>query len=197
MSYCCNPTSQIIEFPIVDTNFPDINIHKCFCQNYEELCKLKQKIICEYWDIIHKLNCGILPDLEFLLQEISLIYAINNEGIGVEISNTMNEIITLDRFYIGAASNYEDILSTEYIRQLDNKSYDVVFKQNDYLFLILPLELDYQFQRADMNGFEIPFNKEQIKINDNDFIIYTSLNRYNEGIYNIDITYGKNTILSK
>ena len=109
----------------------------------------------------------------------------------------MNEIITLDRFYIGAASNYEDILITEYIRQLDNKSYDVVFKQNDYLFLILPLELDYQFQRADMNGFEIPFNKEQIKINNNDFIVYTSLNRYNEGIYNIDITYGKNTILSK
>lgn len=39
-----------------------------------DLSGLKNKIICEYEDIISKLECGIQPDLEFLLEEISLVY---------------------------------------------------------------------------------------------------------------------------
>lgn len=44
----------------------------------DDYCRLKEKIIYEYIKIIDDLECGIKPDLEFLLEEISLIYNINN-----------------------------------------------------------------------------------------------------------------------
>jgi hypothetical protein len=38
---------------------------------------LKEKIIFDYFKIIDNLECGIRTDLEFLLEEISLIQNIN------------------------------------------------------------------------------------------------------------------------
>lgn len=38
-----------------------------------EIQELKDKVICEFFKIIKQLECGIQPDLEFLLEEISLI----------------------------------------------------------------------------------------------------------------------------
>ena len=43
--------------------------------------ELKQKAICEYQIIIQKLECGIQPDLEFLLEEISLIEILDNHNL--------------------------------------------------------------------------------------------------------------------
>ena len=72
----CKSINNQFEFPILD----DINnvnldlIIEEYYPNVNSLCELKNKVICEYKDIINKLNCGIQPDLEFLLQEISFIY---------------------------------------------------------------------------------------------------------------------------
>lgn len=72
MNRCgCNPISEKFEYPILD-NFSDIFIAEC--PKKENLCKLKQKIICEFLDIINKLKCGIQPDLESILEEISFVY---------------------------------------------------------------------------------------------------------------------------
>lgn len=183
MSICCNPKSIPIEYPIIDSYFPEINLNKCFCQDWEEICKLKQKIICEFWKVLHGLNCGIQPDLQFLLQEISYLYAISDKGMGVEISkNIQQEYNRHDLFYIGAGYSYEDIINDKYLKRLDTTSYDVTFSQNSRLFIILPNNLE--IVRADMNGFEIPFN---IQTTDK-YKIYTSKNLYNKGTYNIDIT---------
>lgn len=46
--------------------------------NTSSIAELKQKIICEFQDILQKLNCGIQPDLEFLLEEISVVYGIES-----------------------------------------------------------------------------------------------------------------------
>ena len=61
------------------------NIPQCECQcettkrvSRDDFCSLKNKIIGEFLDVIKKLECGIQPDLELILQEISLIY-IHNE----------------------------------------------------------------------------------------------------------------------
>lgn len=74
---CSKPKQERIEFPIQDTTY-GINSYpnedNDDILNPQELCELKNKVICEFLDIIKKLNCGIQPDLEFLLQEISLIY---------------------------------------------------------------------------------------------------------------------------
>ena len=72
----CNPIQKPFEFPIIDNNNSNIYIEDYYPE-INNLCDLKKKIICDFYDIINKLECGIQPDLEFLLQEISLIYIYN------------------------------------------------------------------------------------------------------------------------
>ena len=77
MKQCgCNPIQEQFEFPINDDN---INYQFEFGQpDSKDFYKLKYKIIQDFQEIIRLLECGIQPNLELLLQEISLIY-INDE----------------------------------------------------------------------------------------------------------------------
>lgn len=65
------------EFPVEYINKENIVIEDEY--QTPDLCKLKYKIIQDFLDIINKLECGQKPDLEFLLEEISLIYIYDNE----------------------------------------------------------------------------------------------------------------------
>ena len=68
----CIPNSEQFEFEIPEEkNQISISFN---VQDNSNIDKLKRKIICEYLEIINKLKCGIQPDLEFLLEEISLIW---------------------------------------------------------------------------------------------------------------------------
>ena len=40
----------------------------------KDICALKCKIVEDYKHILAQLECGIQPDLEFILEEISLVY---------------------------------------------------------------------------------------------------------------------------
>lgn len=67
----CIPNSEQFEFEIPEENQISISFN---IQDNSNIDKLKRKIICEYLEIINKLKCGIQPNLEFLLEEISLIW---------------------------------------------------------------------------------------------------------------------------
>lgn len=69
----CNPIQEPFEFPVGNNilSFSKIILEKECEENIDEL---KEKAICDFLHIIKKLECGIQPNLEFLLQEISLIY---------------------------------------------------------------------------------------------------------------------------
>lgn len=80
MTRCgCNPIQEPFEFSIENINLgPNgIKLSELFpiIKNIDEL---KNKIICEYNGIIDKLECGIQSDLEFLLEEISLVDILEN-----------------------------------------------------------------------------------------------------------------------
>ena len=68
---CRNPLPEKFEFeivdPIISNVFPEDN------NSYFNLDELKEKTICNYLHILDQLECGIQPDLEMLLEEISLI----------------------------------------------------------------------------------------------------------------------------
>ena len=69
---CIELNSRLQEFPIPDSVviYPKLNLVR---QNVDEIQCLKEKIICEYNEILRQLECGIQPDIENLLEEISLI----------------------------------------------------------------------------------------------------------------------------
>lgn len=80
MNRCgCNPIQEPFEFPIKNVNLGSygIKLQELFpiTNNIDEF---KEKIICEYLGIIDKLECGIQLDLEFLLEEISLVDILEN-----------------------------------------------------------------------------------------------------------------------
>ena len=79
MTRCgCNPVSEPFEFKIGDCNHSNNpSFIELFPQN-NNLQELKDKVICEYLKIIDSLECGIHLDLEFLLEEISLIEILEN-----------------------------------------------------------------------------------------------------------------------
>ena len=79
MKTCCcdNKIHEQIEFPIEEDINQDLELYSD-CFNISNLDDLKLKIIQDFLNIVNKLECGIQPDLEFLLQEISIIY-IKNE----------------------------------------------------------------------------------------------------------------------
>lgn len=81
MNRCgCNPIQEPFEFPIensINLDSYGIKLQELFpiSNNIDEF---KDKIICEYIGIIDKLECGIQLDLEFLLEEISLVDILEN-----------------------------------------------------------------------------------------------------------------------
>lgn len=67
-------------------------------------------------------------------------------------------------------------------------AYDIHVADGDHIIIILGENIAPQFIRADMNGFEIPFNSGETIVKDgNNYVVFTSQNTYIEGIYNIDI----------
>ena len=78
MSCGCNPVPIPFEFPISNSISSNVGSDVIFgdieLSNQGTICELKRKIICDFYDILKKLQCGIQPDLEFLLEEISVVY---------------------------------------------------------------------------------------------------------------------------
>ena len=76
---CCRPLIPIFEFEISNDIFissvKNINIP---ITPETDIDLLKDKIICEYKSIISELEQGHKPDLEFLLEEISVV-SLENE----------------------------------------------------------------------------------------------------------------------
>ena len=78
MNRCrCNPISEPHEYKIEEKKreIKDLKIPKLpeLFPLVNDLQGLKNKIICEFIGIIDNLECGIRPDLEFLLEQISLV----------------------------------------------------------------------------------------------------------------------------
>lgn len=65
----CIEVQRIYEFPIIDKRI----IYYPNKRDSIDDIELKKKIICEYNKIIDQLECGKHPDLEEILEEMSLI----------------------------------------------------------------------------------------------------------------------------
>ena len=71
----CNPLPEKFEFIIQDSGNYSNNTIEISQEdsNYYNTDQLKEKTICDFLHILDQLECGIQPDLEIILEEISLI----------------------------------------------------------------------------------------------------------------------------
>lgn len=108
--------------------------------NEQDWCRLKSKIIADFLDIVKKLECGIQPDIEILLEEISLIY----------MNSDYNFNVTKQMYF----SNPEDE-----VNYLTKENYLTEFKTTEERYQVLNNlgVLDY------LRDFEIDISTEGIK----------------------------------
>lgn len=109
--------------------------------------------------------------------------------MGIEYSR-QQEIINYYNFWLGAGNVYTDITDAEhsiYVNDSLRGQYDVTVEEGQHIFIVVDTTLEKGFIRADMNGFEIPFDRTTVDVGNLTYAVYTSVNTYHAGTYNIDI----------
>lgn len=99
------------------------------------------------------------------------------------------QIVTkLFPFFIGSGTEWQEAMTVEDAQVYRGKlagSYDMKVKQeNDHIYVIVPTRLAHQMIRIDMNGIEVPTIIKQR----GELTIFESVNVYQQGSYNIDIS---------
>lgn len=122
----------------------------------------------------------------FTLKETSMVKTVV-QIMGIEYTD-MRVVTKLFPFFIGSGQVWQDaetVDNAQVYRGHLNGSYDMtVNNDGEKIYVIIPKRLAYQMIRIDMNGFEVPVTTHE----DGELLIYESLNQYQAGRYNIDIT---------
>lgn len=165
---CNDPTHHYIEFHIrghIDkTSSPSIQLPR----EDSHIDELKDKIICEYLNIIDKLECGIQEDLRTLLEEISVL-EINEDSFGITYSNTailqsIEDDMIYTTFY--GNSNSSEIPDLNKLSQVSELKFEDNIK-DIYYFILTPYTL---------SEVETPFESLLDETNPSRFIQLDDLN---------------------
>ena len=109
--------------------------------------------------------------------------------MGVEYERT--KVVThYNSFWLGAGTTYADIMDVSHVIPITNGmkgNYDITIGQGEHIIIVVGDSLRSGFARADMEGVEIPFVESSVIIDGNVYKVFTSVNTYNAGTYNIDI----------
>lgn len=103
---------------------------------------------------------------------------------GIEYS--FNKVINkYNPMWMGAGTNYNNIINNSNIINSLNEDYEITFNQNDKLFIVIENSLAGNLNKATMGGLEIPFTQQDIVIGSKSYKVFTSQNNYNRGTYKI------------
>jgi hypothetical protein len=128
-------------------------------------------------------------DAEFDIDDTSIIKCV--AVIAGRTFTKQEKVTKYMPFFIGSGQAYQDIMNEDCMKDLDGTlegSYDMTVRSTgDHIFIIIPASRKQEFRRADMNGLglkiEIPMTASEYE----GFVVYKSINTYQEGTYNIDI----------
>ena len=151
---------------------------------------------------------GIFEHIEFLVNGVKVDEADNVEELSgsTQINGTsvitcnakiMGKMKTVEKtitnyssFYLGAGTQYSDIMDVEHVINFDGTvsgRYNVTCAQGDHIYIVMDSGFRSSFSRADMNGFEIPFNESTETVDDKEYVVLESANTYMAGTYEINI----------
>ena len=142
---------------------------------------------------------SIFEHIEFLVNGVKINEADNVEELSgsTQINGTsvitcnakvMGKVKTVEKtitnyssFYLGAGTQYSDIMNVEHVINFDGSvsgRYDVTCAQGDHIYIVMDSGFRSSFSRADMNGFEIPFNETTETVDDKEYVVLESINAY-------------------
>ena len=151
---------------------------------------------------------GIFEHIEFLVNGVKIDEANNVEELSGSTHINGTSVITCNAkimgkvkivektitnyssFYLGAGTQYSDIMNVEHVINFDGSvsgRYDVTCAQGDHIYIVMDSGFRSSFSRADMNGFEIPFNETTETVDDKEYVVLESINAYAAGTYEINI----------
>ena len=141
---CNDPTNHYIEFHICGSIEKTSSSSIQLPRGDSHIDELKDKIICEYFNIIDKLECGIQEDLRTLLEEISLLEINEEESFGITYSynavlQTSNEIDMIYTTFYGN-SNSPEIPELSQLSQTSTLEFEDDIK-DIYYFILTPYRL--------------------------------------------------------
>lgn len=141
---CNDPTNHYIEFHICGSIEKTSSSSIQLPRENSHIDELKDKIICEYFNIIDKLECGIQEDLRTLLEEISLLEINEEESFGITYSynvalQTSNEIDMIYTTFYGN-SNSSEIPELSQLSQTSTLEFEDDIK-DIYYFILTPYRL--------------------------------------------------------
>ena len=93
-------------------------------------------------------------------------------------------------FYLGAGTQYSDVMDVEHLINIDGGvggRYEVTCEEGDRIYIVMGEAFRPSFERADMNGFEIPFNESTETVDGKVYVVLESVNTYTAGTYEINI----------
>lgn len=93
-------------------------------------------------------------------------------------------------FWIGGGNSYLDVMQTAPIPIESGMRghYPVAVGDGEHIIVVVGEHLANGFIRADMNGVEIAFTLEEgVEVDGKKYNVYTSVNTFNEGTYDIDV----------
>lgn len=109
--------------------------------------------------------------------------------LGVEYMQ--QKVITrYESFWVGAGATYADVMDSGHIVPLRRHMRgvcDVTAEDGDHIIVVMAENIREGFIRADINGIEIPFNESTVNVDGDAYSVFTSVETYSVGTYNIDI----------
>lgn len=142
---------------------------------------------------------NVIEEFENWSEPIDITYTITDSTtikcvaiIAGEEYTAEKHISKVTEFYIGGGTTVSDVMIEEYRKDIVDSlegSYELTLENGDNIIIVMDSAYESLFSRADMNGFEIPFEKRTF-IDENNgvtYTVYTSINQYAAGTYNIYI----------
>jgi hypothetical protein len=127
-------------------------------------------------------------EYDFHIDETSTLKCVA-KILGVPYTEERN-ITHYHAFWLGGGSTASDVMIQADLIPITHGmkgSYNVSLSQGDHIIIVVDSTLREGLRRADMSGFEIPFSETTQTIDGIEYKVFTSLNTYNAGTYNIDI----------
>lgn len=93
-------------------------------------------------------------------------------------------------FWLGAGMSYSDVMTNENLIPIADYmrgAYDRTVDEGDHIIVVVGESLAQGFIRADINGIEIQMAESSVVVDGNNYKVFTSVDTYNAGVYNIDI----------